>query len=352
MAFNSGKERAVRPAKMTLEQFAEHHAQCAADKRFNTQREYRHAINHLIEVVGATARLDRIGRPEVAKLKATMQQNGLRPATIHKTVMTLRAAWNTARRDGLVTTNPFEGAGLRCDPKDSRIFSAEEVAAMLEVAPSDWWRCFLRLLSTSGLRLNEALHLRWEHLDFEVGTVRVSRQDGGRFTVDGQEFPLLAWSAKARSSYRTIPLPDETVTELQRYKLKAGRSAYVFVGLERLELVDRKLRNGKLRDNYELANNLLRRFKTVQHHARELLAKRRGLHIDKIQWRIGCLHDLRETFITSVKVLPLDVLKRVAGHSNVRTTLRYYTAETARDADDVRAALVSSGLAAPRVAAG
>ncbi len=46
------------------------------------------------------------------------------------------------------------------------------------------------------------------------------------------------------------------------------------------------------------------------------------------------------------------MLKRVAGHANVATTLRYYTAETARDADDIRAALVSSGLAKPRMAAG
>ncbi|MEE9128704.1 MAG: hypothetical protein V3T84_01705 [Phycisphaerales bacterium] len=46
------------------------------------------------------------------------------------------------------------------------------------------------------------------------------------------------------------------------------------------------------------------------------------------------------------------MLKRVTGHSNVSTTLRYYTSATERDADDVRAALVSSGLAKPRVAAG
>ena len=101
-----------------------------------------------------------------------------------------------------------------------------------------------------------------------------------------------------------------------------------------------------------VVNSLLRRFQTIQHHARDLLAKRRGIRTESLPWKIGCLHDLRDTFITGVKGLPLDVLKRVCGHSNVSTTLRYYTAETERDADDVRAALVNSGLAKPRMAAG
>ncbi len=82
------------------------------------------------------------------------------------------------------------------------------------------------------------------------------------------------------------------------------------------------------------------------------LAERRGIRTEALPWRQGTLHDLRDTFITGVKGLPLDVLKRVAGHANVSTTLRYYTAETDRDADDVRAALVNSGLARPRIAVG
>ena len=78
--------------------------------------------------------------------------------------------------------------------------------------PSDWWRCFLHLLSTSGLRLNEGLHLRWDHLDFDSGFVLVRRQNAGRFTVDGQSYQLLPWMAEAKASYREIPLPHEAVT--------------------------------------------------------------------------------------------------------------------------------------------
>lgn len=168
--------------------------------------------------------------------------------------------------------------------------------------------------------------------------------------MDGQSYPLLPWTAKAKASDRAIPLPDETVDELQRYKAKAGKSAYLFVGLDRLEALDRKLKAGTLRGNYELCNNVLRDFKVIQRDARKLLAKRRGVAVDKVPWRVGCIHDLRDTYLTSVKRLPIDVLKRIAGHSDLATTLKYYTSGTDRDADDVRAALANSGLTKLRIA--
>ncbi len=171
-------------------------------------------------------------------------------------------------------------------------------------------------------------------------------------TVDGQSYPLLSWTAKAKASYRAIPLPDETMDELRQWKAKAGKSAYVFVGLDRLEVIDRKLKAGTLRENHQRLCNTLRDFKTIQHHARDLLAKRRGVAPEAVPWRIGCIHDLRDTYFTSVKGLPIDVLKRIAGHSDVSSTLRFYTSATDRDASDVRRELANSGMTKPRIAVG
>ena len=126
----------------------------------------------------------------------------------------------------------------------------------------------------------------------------------------------------------------------------------MFVGLDRLEVIDRKLKAGTLRGNYELCNNVLRDFKVIQRDARALLTKRRAVAVDKVPWWVGCIHDLRDTFLTSVKHLPLDVLKRIAGHSDVATTLKYYISATDRDADAVRAALANSGMTEPRIAVG
>ena len=65
-----------------------------------------------------------------------------------------------------------------------------------------------------------------------------------------------------------------------------------------------------------------------------------------MKWRIGCIHDLRDTFITGVKgKLSIDVLKRIAGHSDIATTIKFYATATERDAAEVRAAVSASGLA-------
>ena len=109
-------------------------------------------------------------------------------------------------------------------------------------------------------------------------------------------------------------------------------------------MIDRKLKAGTLRGNYELCNNVGRNFKTIQTRARKLPAERRGVKVEKVPWPIGCIHDLWDTDLTSVKGLPVDVLKRIAGHSDLATTLKYYTSPTEQDAASVRAALAASGL--------
>ncbi|MCZ6494524.1 MAG: tyrosine-type recombinase/integrase, partial [Planctomycetota bacterium] len=334
-----------KPKRITLADLAAHDREMIADRRYKTLLGYDHAVGHAIKVLGSKARADRISRGDVAKLKAKMRERDYRPATIDKTVRTLRAMWNRAKAEGFLADNPFAGNGVRWDPRDSRIFTAEEIDAMVDVASDDWWRLFIRVLATTGLRLNEALHLRWCDVDLDTASVKVCRHDAETFTVDGETYPLLPWSAKAKASYRTIPLPDQTAAGLGRYKAKADGSAYVFVDLGRLGAIDARLRAGTLRDDYLIVNTVWRRFKAIQSQAQALLAQRRGVAPKDVEWRLGCIHDLRDTFLTGIKGLPIDVLQRIAGHADIATTIKFYTTATERDDADVRAAVAASGLA-------
>ena len=94
-------------------------------------------------------------------------------------------------------------------------------------------------------------------------------------------------------------------------------------------------------------NNVLIRFKRYQGWARRLLADHRGVEIDKIDWPIGCIHDLRDTYLMGIKAqgVPLDIASRMAGHANISTTVKHYLSATDRDADTVRDAVSRSGLA-------
>ncbi len=152
----------------------------------------------------------------------------------------------------------------------------------------------------------------------------------------------------------SVGLGNTAVAALRRWKLKAGKAVfvgYVFVSLERLGAIDARMRSAAWKPNSDLVNNVLRRFKALQRKGRALLAERREVKVEEVAWREGCIHDLRDTYLTGVKGLPLDVLQRVAGHSDIATTIRFYTMATERDADAIRAAVASSGLAgqgAPR----
>ena len=80
--------------------------------------------------------------------------------------------------------------------------------------------------------------------------------------------------------------------------------------------------------------------------ARRHLTGKRNVRLQDVSWREGCIiHDLRDTYLTGVKGVPLDVLQRVAGHSDIVTTIQFYTTATERDADGIRGAVASSGLA-------
>ncbi len=347
-----GVIKADPPARHTLAEYAVYDREAIADRAEKTVKSYGEAVQHATKALGSSIRMKDIGRREVAKVKRHLQDQDLKPATIDKVLRTLRAFFNRALRDGAIHENPFIGERVRWDPKDSRIFTAAEIDAMIAVAPNDWWRAFLRLMTTTGLRHNEGMHLRWDHIDLDRGVVRVARQDAGRFEVDSRSYPLLAWRAKAKSSYREIPVPTTTTDELRRWKAKAGKSAYVFVSLDRLRLIDVRLRAGTMRSDYELEPYVLGHFKRIQRDARARLAKTQGVEAEEVRWRIGTLHDLRDTYLTNIKGVSVDVLKRIAGHSSIATTLKYYTNPTERDAEDVLGALAASGIGKPEPSQG
>ncbi len=347
---NSDEPPEIKPDKLTLAQFRDWRMALADTARSGTKRDYRIGLKHLVDLLGPNIQVRDIGRVHMRRLQRHMRDSGKAKSTIAKTLNSLRTSWKVGIEDGLVKTNPFSKHGEQSEERAQRIYSADEIAAMIQSCPNDWWAMFLSLLATSGLRRTEALRLQWRHIDFEAGTVTVARQDPDTFSVNGKSYPLLAWRAKADASYRTIPLPKETMTELRRYRLKSGPSEYIFVPLSRLVLADKLLKAGKLEDDYPLATNLTRSFGPIQQRARKLLAESRKVTVDQVRWTPGSLHDFRDTYLTANKHLPVDVLKRIAGHSTLETTLKYYVSERPEDAAAVRAAVDEAGLANHRIA--
>ena len=84
---------------------------------------------------------------------------------------------------------------------------------------------------------------------------------------------------------------------------------------------------------------MLRTFKAMQVEARAILAKRRGVKLDKVEWRIGNLHDFRKSFGTLMAHhVSMAELMKLMGHASITTTADFYVDVSDDLAEKVQAA--------------
>jgi integrase len=87
----------------------------------------------------------------------------------------------TAVEDGLLRASPAAHTRVtkpgpaKIEPVKARAMEPEQLAAVLRAVDHEW-QLFFELLAGTGLRIGEALELRWGDVDFGAKRLRVSRQ--------------------------------------------------------------------------------------------------------------------------------------------------------------------------------
>ena len=166
---------------------------------------------HLIPALGHK----RVGQLTVSDLDAFASRKlaaGYAPSTVNRIRETLRSALSTAVRQDRLTRNVARyGGGVGAAPPPVDRFSDEELGAILRAASGEHYYPIILLLARTGLRIGEACGLRWRDV-----TLRTSPP---RLTVVWQ---LDKWGQivdpKSPTSRRTIPLREEVVSELVRWR--------------------------------------------------------------------------------------------------------------------------------------
>jgi integrase len=138
----------------------------------------------------------------------------------------------------------------------------------------DRFECLYVLSITVGLRMGEALGLKWSDIDLDARTLRVSRQ------LQRMRGGGLVFSEPKNASRRTVDLPQRALEALRRH---------------RKEQMEEQLRAGSNWQDYRLVfasckGTPLDAQNIVNRHFKPLL-KRAGL--PDIRW-----HDLRHTYAT------------------------------------------------------
>jgi integrase len=93
--------------------------------------------------------------------------------------------------------------------REARQLDADGVATVLKAAKASRYHAALVLIASTGLRKGEALALRWDRVDLDAGTLRVTA------TVGRVNHALTITGPKTARSRRTVPLSPGVVAMLR-----------------------------------------------------------------------------------------------------------------------------------------
>jgi integrase len=160
-------------------------------------------------------KLDQLRPAHVQAAYAELEKAALSARTIRQIHLTLHKALKDAMRLELVTRNVTDGALLPRIPQSERPwFTAEELDRLFRTTAETRLGALWVILGTAGLRLGEALGLKWEDIDISRRTLLVNRTLQRRRAGGGLVFA----EPKSARSRRTIDLGAEACAALQSHQ--------------------------------------------------------------------------------------------------------------------------------------
>jgi integrase len=203
--------------------------------REGTRREYRRLLSTFaLRFFDPATRLRDLDAPEIQQfvdwLTGLPGRNGrLSDRSIGNILTPLRIALDAAVADGHLERNPVVSVvlprrrrGRAWDFKERRYLTREQLSRILAEVPPKWQPHF-ELLATTGLRISEAIGLRWSDLELDSQNphLRVTRAIVERVVVP----------PKSRHGPRVVPLPAQLADELRTGRpLTAADDDPVFLG--------------------------------------------------------------------------------------------------------------------------
>jgi integrase len=178
---------------------------------------YAYTIRLYVPAHVQAMRLQAIKRHHIKKLEADLTQRGLSVSTRSKVLQHLRAAFEDAIEDEILTLNPARGIRVRATNKeknskvrrDEKALTEDERDRFLEAARDDPMYPLFYTMFSLGTRRGEALGLRWQDIHFKTKTadlVQAVKIVGGKAVIG----PL-----KTVESRRDVPMSDDLLAVLE-----------------------------------------------------------------------------------------------------------------------------------------
>ena len=248
-----------------------------------------------------------------------LTKRGYGLSTIKKQMRIVTAPLKQASALHIIPADP--GVGIRLPSrynvaKPEKIveaYTAEEQTALLKVISSGRRKGYfaIMLMIETGLRVGEALALRWQDVQLTRKRIYV-RNTVVRLANRKQSF--IQDSVKSESSRRTVPLTPEAIKLLERL-YERRKNEWVFTN----------------RDGERLSYEALRYQTRIA--CQEAGIEYRGEHVFRHTFATNCYH----------KGIDVKILSRLLGHADVNITYNLYIHLYGDGFDEMYSALTGNG---------
>jgi integrase len=284
-----------------------------------SQRLDRHVIPELgrhpvadVTVADVRRLVDRLGRARLA------------PSTVTGVIGIVSGLFRFAVKGGLAERNPVRDLDRDDRPGTERLtepryLTAAEIGLLLSCM-TDSFRPVVAVCAFAGLRVSEALGLRWCDVDFGASVLRVSGQLG----PGGTRVP-----AKTRASDATVPLLPALARELRAHRTRQASRGMQLLHVDALVFTT-------TRGKPQSRRNALR----AVHAAGDAA----GLNPEGRQ-PVG-LHDLRHSYVALALAAGLSLAETaaLARHANAGVTAQVYAGLADDGCETAAAKLVEAGF--------
>lgn len=301
----------VEPSKMTLGQWLDAwHAEYLGGVKHTTVSQYGTQIAQHIKPALGAVKLVELTAPMIQKMYNDEQRarqadpkKGLSAKSIRNLHGVMHKALRQALRLGYIQANPCDACEPpRSDKYEIKPLTTQEITTLLQGCKGYKYERLYTFVLFSGVRISEALGLRWSCVDFERGQVTINKQlQKERKKGGGGAYSL--YDTKT-STTRTLTLAAHVMEVLREVKKEQAQN--------RLMLGAAWANDMNLVFTHEDGHHLCH---STVWACFKRLAKKLGFPDARV-------HDLRHTFAT-ISLESGDDLKTVQknlGHSKIGTT--------------------------------
>ena len=272
--------------------------------RPKTFESYELNVRRLQPLIGSV-RLGSLSPAHVQSAYGALLRRGLSARSVHHAHAVLHGALKQAVLWNLIPRNPTDAASRpRPARTEMKTLNEQQVRQLFESSDEDRFHALWVVLATTGIRLGEALGLKWDDVDLDSGRLAVRR------CLQRQRGKGLVFvEPKTSRSRRTIHLAPGTVSALTRHK-KAVQA-------------QERLRAGEVWQEYGLV------------FATEIGRPLEGGHVNERFHRAIAtagvpdlrVHDLRHTAATLLLTRGVHpkIVQEMLGHSTITLTLDTYS---------------------------